>query len=158
MYETLVLKTLSGRIPLIVFFFPLVDDIIYTLRKINTLIYFFKQFWGGFYSKLPTICFNRRVIWTYIYQASRLVQSQRLEELPQFSTMVRDRENTFCTSGTYKSANLSQPIIFFSQPIITEYTVFHYDKGQGGHILHVRHLQDSQPITGHYFIQPTNQI
>jgi hypothetical protein len=84
------------------------------------------------------------------------VQSQRLEELPQFSTMVRDRENTFCTSGTYKSANQSQSTTLFSQPIIIEYTILHNAEGQGEHILHIEHLQVSQPITNHYFIQPTN--
>ncbi len=118
-------------------------------------MYFLKQFWGGFYSKLPNYhnYINRWGIWTNIYQASRLVQSQRLEELPQFSTMVRDRENTFCTSGTYKSANQSQATILFSQPIRTEYTVLHNGEGQGKYIFHIWHLHVSQPIKGHYYFR-----
>ncbi len=69
--------------------------------------------------------------------------------------MVRDRENTFCTSAAYKSANQSQDTTLFSQPIRSEYTVFHNAEWLGGHILHIEQLQVSHPITSHYFIQPT---
>ncbi len=83
------------------------------------------------------------------------IQPTKSEPSIQLSIMHRDRDSTFCTSDTSRSANQSQATISFSQPIRSEYTVFHNAEGQGEQ-MHIRHLQVSQPITVHYFIQPTN--